>query len=202
MGCDIHMHIEYKKGGRWICGDYFRKNPLHGRYAGEPEYTLVGFHDNRDYDLFATLANVRNYGKTDYISEPRGLPDDITDDVKAMADDWDDDGHSRSYLTLREIIDFNNTHHQIKQAGMISPEAAKALDEHGTPPTEWCQYTNIKTWVRREWSTENDVLDPLIEAIKQRAAELHVIWDFLWDRNPEEAYEEADNIRIVFWFDN
>lgn len=202
MGCDIHMHIEYKRSGQWICGDYFRKNPLYGRYAGEPEYTLVGFHDNRDYDLFATLANVRNYGKTDYISEPRGLPDDITDDVKAMAGDWDIDGHSHSYLTLREIIDFHNENHPLKRSGFISPEASKALDEQGILPDCWCQGTGDKTWVHREWSTENENLAALIDDIKKRADELNLIYDFSWDSSPNHAYKEAKNIRIVFWFDN
>lgn len=46
------------------------------------------------------------------------------------------------------------------------------------------------------------MLVPLIEAIKQRADELYVIYDWLWDREPEKAYELSDKIRIVFWFDN
>lgn len=206
MGCDIHMHVEYKRTvngqTRWMCGDYFKVNPYFGEFPNEKPYSLVRFCDGRNYSRFATLANVRNYGNTPYIDEPRGLPADVTKEVKAGADDWGDDGHSHSYFTLKELIDFQKNAPPLRFRGMISPEAQKALDETGKTPDDWCQWTNEKGWARREWTEENTVLVPLIEAIKQRADELYVIYDWLWDSEPEEAYELSDKIRIVFWFDN
>lgn len=206
MGCDIHMHVEYKRTvndqSRWVCGDYFKVNPYFGEFPNENPFSLVSFCDGRNYSRFATLANVRNYGNTPYIDEPRGLPADVTKEVKADADDWGDDGHSHSYFTLKELIDFQKNAPPLKFSGMISPEAQKALDETGKTPDAWCQGTNVNGWAWREWTAENTVLVPLIEAIKQRADELYVIYDWLWDREPEKAYELSDKIRIVFWFDN
>lgn len=174
MGCDIHMHVEYKyrlkdDDAHWMCGDYFKLNPFRDKYENEEKYTLVGFHDDRNYDLFSILANVRNYGGNDYIDDPRGLPDDITKEVKEDCDKLGIDGHAHSYFTLKELIDFQRT---------------------------------IKRWEWRDWKEENKVLEPLIEDLKRRANELGVIYDFMWDEDYNSAYDRSDLIRIVFWFDN
>jgi hypothetical protein len=57
MGCDIHGVFQRKVEGAWL--------DIDSPYNWE-----------RDYDLFGFLANVRNYD-IPYISEPRGLPDDL-----------------------------------------------------------------------------------------------------------------------------
>jgi hypothetical protein len=163
---------------------------------------LVDFCGDRNYSRFAVLANVRNYGNTEYIDEPRGLPRDVTAEVRKASRDWGIDGHSRSYFTLKELIDYQENIEHLKHRGMISPEAQELLDEHGILPDEWCQWTNQAGWAFREWETENTVLIPLIEALKKRADELFVIYDWLWESDPEKAYEMSDRIRIVFWFDN
>lgn len=206
MGCDIHVHVEYKKTvcgeEKWWCGDFFHVNPWYHTDAYERQYSLVGLCDYRCYNRFAVLANVRNYGNTEYIDEPRGMPDDVSAEVMGDYLRWGVDGHSHSYFTLKELIDYQESIKPLKQRGMISPEAQKDFDEHGLVPDEWCQWTNDETWAFREWETENTVLIPLIDAIKKRADELYFIYDFLWETNPEKAYELSENIRIVFWFDN
>ena len=206
MGCDIHMHVEYKdfRGDRWFCGDYFTINPYYeeNNSDGELPYNLVDIYPHRNYSLFATLANVRNYGGTSYIDEPRGLPDDVCVEVKKASDRIGDYGHSRSYFTLQELIDFQNKAKPLKHRGMISPQAQINLDEKGILPDCWCQGTNEEGWQWRKWEESNKVLVSLIEIIKKRASELYVIYDFLWEREPEKAYEKSKNIRIVFWFDN
>lgn len=216
MGCDIHVHVEYKKvlftgydadnkpqyESKWICGDYFHKNPYFGSDEYEKEWSLVGLCDSRNYAMFSILANVRNYGKTEYIDEPRGIPEDVTEMVKEDAENWGVDGHSHSYLTLKELIDFHNKSLPLKRRGMISPQSQKDLDEKGITPEMWCQGTTQEGWEFREWTEGNNVLVPLIEALKERANEHSVIYSFLWEKEPEKAYKLSDKIRIVFWFDN
>ena len=43
------------------------------------------------------------------ICEPKGLPDDVTPEVKDFFKAWEDDAHSYSYLTINEISDFLRT---------------------------------------------------------------------------------------------
>ena len=83
MGCDIHLHIEVKIKGQWY-------NYNHPRI-------------DRDYDLFAKMANVRNDGEIIPISEPKGLPDDAAFVTKFHSDRWGIGAHSRSWLGQSEI---------------------------------------------------------------------------------------------------
>lgn len=168
MGCDVHMYVEYKRKANinheWRCGDYFRvDNPL----TEKPAIKRVDLYGERDYSLFAVLADVRNSNLCEYISEPKGLPDDATDYVRREYAAWGNDAHSCSHFTLRELIEYH--------------------DEH--KPKDALGYY---------------VLKPLIERLKQRADELDVIWDFEWRNSltSNAAHQRADNIRIVFWFDN
>ena len=109
MGCDIHMHVEYRKhNNNWECGDYFALQP--GSTLESPRYSLVELYGNRSYALFSILADVRNRTGLDYISLPKGLPRDATDFVKEGYEYWGMDAHSCSYLTLKEMIDFRETH--------------------------------------------------------------------------------------------
>ena len=109
MGCDIHMHVEYRKhNNNWECGDYFALQS--GSTLESPKYRFVELYGNRSYVLFSILADVRNGVGLDYISLPKGLPKDVTDFVREAYEWWDMDAHSCSYLSLKEMIDFRETH--------------------------------------------------------------------------------------------
>jgi hypothetical protein len=89
MGCDIHSYAEKKTDNRWkMIPDL---NPF----------------DWRSYGMYGFLANVRNYSAVPPISEPRGLPDDASEDVKDKKEYWDTDAHSASWLSLTELLGFD-----------------------------------------------------------------------------------------------
>lgn len=123
MGCDIHLAVEVRRGGKWqreaIVPEQFRdpwfveqaaKNPgsFYEKWAERQWY-----HD-RNYEVFAVLADVRNNGHITPISEPRGLPDDMDEATRRLHYEYrgEDDGgeddidlgdHSFSWLTLAEL---------------------------------------------------------------------------------------------------
>lgn len=115
MGCDIHMCVEvkYSNDDFWTNADYMRINP-YKEYPDEPYLIQVPLFSDRDYFLFATLADVRNYDSTPYISKPRGIPEDVTDNTYCKIKEWGEDGHSHSYFTLKELIDFANKNLPVK----------------------------------------------------------------------------------------
>lgn len=39
------------------------------------------------------------------ISKPRGVPDDISDAYREQLKQWEGDAHSKSYFTLKELLD-------------------------------------------------------------------------------------------------
>jgi hypothetical protein len=99
MGCDIHAHIEYE---RW-----------------EGEYIGWGFDIdiNRNYTLFSVLANVRNGGEIGPISEPRGLPKDISMEVMEYYNEERHDAHSCSWLNLNDLVEANK---RINKLGLVN----------------------------------------------------------------------------------
>lgn len=218
MGCDIHNHIEYKKNiyigdnsegkpvyeERWICGDYFKVNPYYNKWENDSEkpFELVRFCEDRNYGLFSLLADVRNYSNNKPISEPKGLPNDLSKEVIEDAEHWELDGHSHSFFTLKELLDYQKKQFKLKRSGFVSPESAEMLDKYGKKPEEWCQSTNATGWTYREWEVVNDSFNHLIEEIKRRADELSVIYSFEWERDFDKAYKKSDRIRLVFWFDS
>lgn len=85
MGCDIHFAVEVSSppGLLWRVDHIFEHLP-------------------RNYADFARLANVRNgAGGPIPISMPRGLPFDVSDEVKAFLDS--EDYHSHSWVSGDEF---------------------------------------------------------------------------------------------------
>lgn len=83
MGCDIHLHVEIKINGKW-------------------EHYSTPYID-RSYWLFSLMAGVRSGTESPRpISEPRGLPEDISVVTKLDNDCWGRDGHSHSWLSATE----------------------------------------------------------------------------------------------------
>lgn len=211
MGCDIHVYTEMKlDDGTWWCCDHFTPNQYYipsedGDDSEEVEgpWRVVPIYSDRYYELFATLAGVRNYNDTKPIDEARGLPADVSKHVREEADRWGDDGHSFSWLLASELFAYKAKKPFYKVSGYVSPTDAFYLDELGKIPEEWCRYTSDESWVRREWLVPYSVLDNLIKAIKERMTEVYWIWDFLDDGEREKRIlDKANQFRIVFWFDN
>ena len=107
MGCDIHSFAERrnKQTNKWekvedaFSLDNYDKERLK-KDKGENPF------DWRSYSMFAFLAGVRNYDHCEQLSEPKGLPDDISDEVKEeYGEGWD--YHSASFLTAKELLDFD-----------------------------------------------------------------------------------------------
>lgn len=92
MGCDIHFVVEQRVGKKWV--GLFSKWP-------RPEGALAGW---RDYAVFAALAGVRNY-EDKVCPEPRGVPEDASKLARVQINEWGCDGHSHSWMTLREFAD-------------------------------------------------------------------------------------------------
>lgn len=82
MGCDIHAHVEVQIDGRW------------------EHYSILEI--PRNYRLFTKLAGVRDCEGITPISEPRGIPADITKLTAFDLEGWSGDAHSRSWITGEE----------------------------------------------------------------------------------------------------
>jgi hypothetical protein len=162
MGCDIHGFCEVKQNGVWKLNDkkvfknpyYLSPEELEERKKNQPDYEMYDWQmeefDNhpptsRNYDWFAILADVRN-GRGfagvstgdgfDIISEPKGVPDDATEEWWDEVNRWRGDMHSHSHLSLEDFDSFNWL--QItRKCGVIPLNEYKELAGTNGTPSGW-----------------------------------------------------------------
>ncbi len=108
MGCDIHSFAEKRKDKKnnWeIVKDHFSLDDFDKKWYKKEkgDYPF----DMRHYGMFGFFADVRNYSRCEVISELKGFPSDTCNEIKEESGTWDLDGHSYSFLTLRELTEFN-----------------------------------------------------------------------------------------------
>jgi hypothetical protein len=180
MGCDIHPYAEVRKDGRWQRAD-------------------VKLCDDRNYESFGLLANVRNgfgFAGCDTgnpiqpIAEARGLPSD-TSIADTEGVDFEEPGytylgdHSHSYVTLAELlaVDWNAT---VTRRGYVDPQTYENFQKYGYEPRRWCGMTTAADHKQIEWKV------PLYKACNTaRDIMLQCL-----------SLGKAEDVRIVFGFDS
>lgn len=122
MGCYIRTFVEVRERGKWNIfeEDHFTLSE-YDRVRLKKDKGESPF-DCQDYDMFGFLADVRNRANCFPISKPKGLPYDSEylneagydsgglgwmDNDSTRRDDLQRDYNSHSYLTARELLEFN-----------------------------------------------------------------------------------------------
>lgn len=105
MGCDIHMAVEVRD---W-------QTLPNGTESDDKRWGVVmtetAAYGARNYNVFAALADVRNYNAPAItpLAAPRGVPEDVSEDAKARHARWTRDAHSASWVTLAEVLEYDWT---------------------------------------------------------------------------------------------
>ena len=221
MGCDIHLFHEMRCNttGRWLpCDTWDDDDGRIGVAYGRNIY------DGRNYTLFAALANVRNNRPGDetrwgpmgtacdggdpipVIHPPKGIPPDACEEIQTHVKEYAQDGHSHSYYTLQELLDFDWNGTEIVNRGVVSNkdeldriERMRAFYKKHSPhkveyvgPDSYCQATSqdgatVVTWK----STLADDCREFLSSVVLRLSALAKIHSLPYT-----------DIRIVFFFDN
>lgn len=243
MGCDIHLYAEKRVDGAWQSADAWEPNEYYDPEDPDSEEKPLAipyrkrFYDSRNYDLFAMLANVRNgyrFAGCDTgdgfvpICEPKGLPDDVSPQVKADSDRWGSDGHSHSWLTVAELMAYDWTQ-TTKHRGWLNAVEFHRWDRwprsQGEPPDEWCGGVSgprISHVSEVEMKRRVDAIKPpepggsiaMEKAIKASLGDYYCLceWTTPYMRSAREFLSSTmprlwrlgapEDVRIVFWFDN
>jgi hypothetical protein len=118
MGCDEHFYLEVRKDGRWLAYSQKARSKYYDPEFDDPneELELPQFEEftgGRNYNAYALIADVRNGmsllgGGRAFIpiSGPKGVPNDASPEYLEMVNRWDGDGHSHTWLTLQELLDY------------------------------------------------------------------------------------------------
>lgn len=161
MGCDIHAFIERKTNENWRM---FAKLNL-----------------NRDYRLFASLADVRNCYDIACPTKPKGLPADLSWRVKDACTLFvvDEEEADRGYVTKLEADEW------LRRGISVMMEEKRISNPDWHTPS-WLILSEI-----------NKAHAEYIEKTGHTDGELSTIAVML-----EELGKAYDGARLVFWFDN
>lgn len=223
MGTDIHCFTEkYQKNGSWKPIGGFLTDAAH--YYSDIKHFQKRCYTNalspfcmRNYIEFAILANVRNgrgFAGCDTgdpvkpISLPKGLPESVSPGIRRIAESWGCDGHSHSWLTVREILEYKRP--RIVMRGYVS--AHKYVDFLKTGNPYPCSSGIMGANV--------EVVPPdKILQLKEEQPDVDFFTQIQWTEKSEDSAEWLfkqglqqlkdrcesaffDDVRIVFWFDN
>lgn len=210
MGTDIHMVIQKRQG------DY--NNEL------TPWKTVESHDMSRCYDAFSILADVRNgYGFAGCptgegfvpISKPKGFPVGY---IPSELDDEDDatgtwlGDHSYSWLTLKELLDYDWTQTTTKY-GVINEEQYAQWRRWKYPPNSYSGSVSGGNTAM----VSNEELDAILDGKATRKKNAEYFTRVKWQRSYFEAgadiwdviakmlkLAEGDytSVRIVFGFDS
>lgn len=204
MGTDIHFNVERRNDSGW-------------ELVGDDQVYDEGFYIGRYYRLFGFLANVRNgrgFAGVDTgdavkpIAMPRGLPEDVSEAVRARSDEWGGDGHSHSYLTLSELLEADWSGDAVLR-GYVEKAAYRRFKETNESPTEWADLVagpNIVTAIAADYEAMSEAKKSTVShiQIQWRSPVSELVGDFITKTIPamRELDENSENVRCVFWFDN
>lgn len=208
MGCDIHVYTEkLNSQEHWVNVDLWKLNQYYSPYiqpgTQEQQWTIHSVYSGRDYELFSALADVRSsYGDTAVFSEPRGLPDDVSDIVRAQNDRWSSDAHSHSYATLQELENWVEQQPSIPVSGWVTNQNAHIVDSGGIPTEYYAEgglnYESDRSeLVWRRWNQPYSVLADFLEAATRRCRD-----EFWVGEATLLSDQQKSRFRVVFWFDN
>jgi len=135
MGADIDLYVEKRHAnGEWelIFPSSDMAEQLHGEWGKDQNYIdkMSGWawYSQRNYGLFALLANVRNRFNIESPWKYRGMPADS----QLKDNDLERYGHSTSHVTLRELLDFDWSTSVLK-SGWVGASEYQEFKEKGAP---------------------------------------------------------------------
>jgi hypothetical protein len=100
MGTYIKAYAEQRHGGQWVAASIDRV-----LIKGDDSHAAHVW-DTQNYTMFGWLADVRNYAMIPPLSQPRGLPPDVSDEIAALYHRTGDN-HSCSWVLLEELSKFD-----------------------------------------------------------------------------------------------
>jgi hypothetical protein len=108
MGCDITSFVEKKNRDtqKWeVINDCIKVVGYMKEFQGKD--LISSPFDWRSYDMYAFLAGVRNGSCITPIVEPRGIPDNASEEIVSLYNIDPENFHSSSYLTVEELLAFD-----------------------------------------------------------------------------------------------
>lgn len=213
MGCDIHLYVEKKTDGAWLNVSPPDLWDSWGNLEVNPDpavshYSREKWFSDRNYELFAWLADVRNYHDQAPLAGERGLPSDASEHVKRESDKYGVDGHSHSWFTVAELMAGLETL-VTKHGGAVNVVDYAQWKASGGPfPRSWCQSSTAPNISEAEFAAGKR---PDLQGRPPFGFTIECAWEVpgkvAFERFAKLLTEltklgDPRDVRLVFWFDN
>lgn len=218
MGCDIHCIVEKKdQNGMWkaVKGQGFiikmykewlnnaikENDTEHIAYCKkriaeerkEQGLSSKWIFDDRNYELFALLADVRNYDGWPSLFAGRGIPPLPSITTQFELRDWGGDAHSWTYFSLKDIKEAKWDQNVIKTA-IVEDETWEEYLQHPEwkRPKSYCGWSSSTTARERSWEVSyRDIAERFFEIVISKMEKL----------SKHTPYRD-EGVRLVVFFDN
>jgi hypothetical protein len=198
MGTSMDMYAERRSHRQWQFIGRMVKNES---YEDDPDYEMPYqpelLYGSRNYSLFAILADVGNgilEEKYEYIAPLRGLPDDLSPELKT----WFESSQNKeevhaSWLTLEELITFDWHGKSRKKYAVVDERVAYLFHpERSFPFREWPQGIRIGYSITLKEACNASWTETYAEAAGPDFLELLDIF--------AKKYGVSNNVRFIFSF--
>lgn len=212
MGCDIHFYVEYYKKNEWVSADVWEEDE---GYHSIPYHHQ--FYNDRNYLLFGILAGVRS-GIHKAIDSPRGLPFDLSKEVKSAGEEWGSDAHSHSWYYLEELINYqpSNEYQDETKYTEFGYWADKLNLEELLKSPDYYGEDDVNNTENVVTLSEQEYIDTILTRSFERDKEYHIqakeddnSWTYFKNYTISRMRDVAisygcslKEVRCVFWFDN
>lgn len=209
MGTDIRCYAERRVNGKWeLCEplvpnpDYYPADPSDPPYAddaSEPEFKPQEIYDERNYSVFAIIADIRNgsHSDEDYesIAPQRGLPEDISNELAEWANYWAQYAYGFTWCSFAELLNFPWKQKSIKKKAMVDPRAAYLFNNGSDsfPHLLWPRD------VRKEYAgyMKGGVTVTWRATYEESAGSYFLVNTF----EKLASFGKPEDVRLVMWFD-
>ena len=200
MGCDIHLHIEYRLKEEKVTvireakydndGNEIQKAVTWKEKNNWRKYQYREEWSDRLYGMFAVLANVRNYHDLKHI-DLRGFPDDAHLCTK-----------EEYYLRVISDEEFEKYGDHWRNCCSVS-DAIRWEGKRFTMNN--CEYTEHPDWHSSNWCTTNEMRDAIDTVFKNEDGTYKGDYEqWMGLLGTMEGLERTGEYecRAVYWFDN
>ena len=103
-------------------------------------------------------GGIRTGNEFDVMAEPKGVPDDCTDEWKQKVEDWKSDMHSHSYLSVDEFDKFD-WNQKTTKSGVIPLDEYKELRGSNKYPQSWSSFISGPDIITIDMDSADMILD-------------------------------------------
>ncbi len=194
------MYAEVKRNGVWR----LISEETAGHHPDDPDaqrYEPLEIYVGRDYNLFGILAGMGSASartvdgrKFDAIAPLRGLPEDLSPEIRDWFEEWEEAPLGSSYLLLSEVLDFNWHGEVMHFEAMVDARVAHLFAENEPfPADKWPKDVLMSYSVIKRDGVVVRWTDTYAASVGEGVLELF---------EGLTRYGEPSHVRLVFWFDN